>query len=145
MISRLRIGVVVACFLLAALPVGAGKGEPDQVVVQHILIAFKRSVPNKTLERSRKEARALAESLLDRAVAGEEFDALVKEYTDDQYPGTMLLTNKGANRVRGGRTRDDVVPKFGDLSFRLEIDEVGLVSHHAALSPYGWHVIKRLE
>jgi len=145
MISRLRIGVVIACFLLAALPVGAGKGEPDQVLVQHILIAFKRSVPNKTIERSRKEARALAESLYDRAMKGEDFDALVKEHTDDQYPGMMLLTNKGAKRVQGGRTRDDVVPKFGDLSFRLEVDEIGLATHHAALSPYGWHVIKRIE
>ena len=145
MISKLRIGVVVACCLLAALPAGARKGEPDQVVVQHILIGFKRSVPNKTIERSRKEARALAESLFDRAVAGEDFDALVKEYTDDQYPGKMLLTNKGVNPVRGGRTRDQVVAKFGDLSFRLEVGEVGLASHHAALSQYGWHVIKRLE
>jgi hypothetical protein len=31
------------------------------------------------------------------------------------------------------------------VSFRLEVDEIGLASHHAALSPYGWHVIKRLE
>jgi hypothetical protein len=145
MISRLRIGVVVACFLLAALPIGAGKGEPEKVLVQHILIAFKRSVPNKPLKRTRKEARALAESLYDRAVKGEDFDALVKEYTNDQYPGMMLLTNKGAPQVQGGRTRDDVVPKFGDVSFRLEVDEIGLASHHAALSPYGWHVIKRLE
>ena len=145
MISRIGVGMVVACLLLAALPAGAGREEPDKVVVQHILIGFKKSVPNKTLERSRKEARALAEHLLDRAEKGEDFDALVKEYTDDQYPGKMLLTNKGASQIRGATTRDQVVAKFGDLSFRLEVGEIGLASHHAALSPFGWHVIKRLE
>jgi parvulin-like peptidyl-prolyl isomerase len=41
--------------------------------------------------------------------------------------------------------RSQVVAKFGDLAFRLEVGEVGLASYHAALSPYGWHVIKRLE
>ena len=71
MVSKLRIAVVIACLLLTALPLTAGKkDEPDQVVVQHILIGFKKSLPNRILERTRKQARALAESLLERAQNG---------------------------------------------------------------------------
>ena len=145
MVSKIRIGMMVVCLLLAGLPAMAKKGEPDQVVVQHILIAFKKSVPGRDIERSRKAARALAESLWERIGNGEDFDALVKEYTDDQYPGKLLLTNTGVNPIRGGRTREQVVPRFGDVSFRLEVGELEMAKHHAALSPYGWHIIKRLE
>jgi len=145
-----RIGAAVlagAAVLVAAPPAGAGRreGEPQRVVVQHILIGYKRSVPGKTLERSRERAKALAEELLERARAGEDFDALVKQYTDDKYPGRMVLTNDDAAVVAGGTRRDQIVPRFGDVSFSLAPGEVGLAAHHAALSQFGWHVIKRLE
>ena len=148
MVSKTRIVVMIACLLLlAASPLAAGKkDEPEQVVVQHILIAFKKSIPGRDeITRTRKQARALAESLFERATSGEDFDALVNEYSNDTPPGKLLLTNKGVNPVRGGRTRDQVVPRFGDASFRLGVGEMELISHHAALSPYGWHIIKRLE
>jgi parvulin-like peptidyl-prolyl isomerase len=136
---------MLACLLLAASPLQAKKGEPDTVVIQHILIGYGKSVPDKKLDRKRSEARDLAEELLRRAQEGEDFDAMVKEHTNDAYPGIMLLTNDGVNPVRGGTVRSNVVAKFGDMSFQLEVGEFGLVKHHAALSPYGWHIIKRLE
>jgi foldase protein PrsA len=145
MVSRSCVALVLTGCLLAALPVHARKGEPDKVVVQHILVGFKKSVPGKTLDRTKQQAKALASDLLRRAEEGEDFDALVKEYTDDRYPGMMLLTNKDAPRVSGGTMRSQVVAKFGDVAFRLEVGEVGMASYHAAMSPYGWHVIKRLE
>jgi hypothetical protein len=37
------------------------------------------------------------------------------------------------------------VARFGDVAFGLAVGEVGLAAYHAATSPYGWHVIKRLE
>ena len=141
----LRVTAILAIFLLAVVPLSARKGESDKIVVQHILIGFKKSVPNQTLERDKRTARTLAEQLLERALAGEDFDALVKEYTNDKYPGILLLTNKDAPRIAGGTMRSQVVAKFGDLSFRLEVDEIGIAAYHAASSPYGWHVIKRLE
>ncbi len=141
-----RISVVVLVgFLVALVPAQAKKDEPKKITVQHILIAFKRSIPNKPQERSKKEARALAQQLLQRAQEGEDFDALVQEYTNDQYPGIMLVTNKGEPRVPGGRPRDQLVPKFGDVSFQLEVGEIGIANYHAGLSPYGWHIIQRLE
>ena len=147
MVSKTKIVLILACLLLTALPLAAKrkKGEPDQVVVQHILIGFKKSLPGRTLERSRKQARALAESLLARAEEGEDFDALVKEYTDDQYPGKYLMINDEVKQVRGATKRSSMVARFGDVAFSLEVDQVDMAAHHAALSPFGWHIIKRLE
>jgi foldase protein PrsA len=138
-------GLALGSMLISVLPLAAAKTEPDRVVVQHILIGFKKSIAGKTLERSKAEARGLAEELLRRAQKGEDFDALVKEYTNDKYPGKYLLTNKDAPRVSGGMTRQEMVARFGDVAFRLEVGEVGLAEYHAVFSPYGWHVIKRLE
>ena len=144
-LNRVSVLVLVG-FLVALLPAQAGEDEPQRVTVQHILIGFKRSIPNKPpQERSKKEAKTLAQELLLRAQAGEDFDALVEEYTNDSYPGFMLLTNKGEPRLSGGYTRDQVMPKFGDVSFRLEVGQVGIANYHAGLSAYGWHIIKRVE
>jgi len=121
------------------------KDEPDVVVVQHILIGFKKSVAGKELERTKKEAAALAEELLQRAQAGEEFDALVKEYTDDQYPGVYRLTNFDAPLMQDSHERKSMAANFGAVAFELEVGEVGLAKFHPGNSPYGWHVIKRLE
>jgi foldase protein PrsA len=146
MVSRRTVAWILVLFVLAALPAAAGhKDEPDKVVVQHILIGFKKSVPNKKLDRKREQARVLALDLFRRAQEGEDFDALVKEYTDDTYPGILLLTNEDAPVLPEATKRSDVVPRFGDVSFELEIGEVGLAKYHAALSPFGWHIIKRLE
>jgi len=145
MASRLRAVLVLLVLLLVAMPWHARRDEPDRVVVQHILIGFKKSVRGKTIERTKQEAKALAEDLVRRAQEGEDFDALVKEYTDDRHPGIMILTNTDAPRRPGATMRSQVMGKFGDLAFRLEVGEVGLATYHAALSKFGWHVIKRLE
>ena len=123
----------------------AGRQEPEAVVVQHILIGFKGSVRGKTIERSKKEAKALADELLARALAGEDFDALVKQYTDDRHPGRYKLTNSGEPRENGAQQRGDMVPRFGDVAFSLEPGQVGVAEYSAGSSPFGWHIIKRLE
>jgi foldase protein PrsA len=121
------------------------ESEPARVVVQHILVAFKKSVPDKKIERTKKEAEALAQDLLRRARAGEDFDALVVEYSADRPPGKMILVNRDQPKTAGSRGRDEVVPKFGDVAFSLEVGEIGLAEYSYGGSPYGWHVIKRLE
>jgi len=142
---RSRTGVLLAlvCLLLAIFP-AQGK-EPEKITVQHILIGFKNRIPDKPLERSKQEAKKLAFELLQRAQDGEDFDALVKEYTNDNFPGIMLVTNSKAPQVAGGRKRSQLVPKFGDVAFRLEVGEVGMANFNTAVCPYGWHIIKRLE
>ena len=142
---RFKTGIplILFCFLVAVYP-AQGK-EPEQITLQHILIGFKNTIPNKPQERSRKEAKELAYQILQRAQDGEDFDALVKEYTNDTVPGIMIVTNNKASAVAGGRKRSDLVPKFGDVAFRLEVGEVGMANFNTAICPYGWHIIKRLE
>lgn len=140
---------IVLALSLSVLPAVAKKpkkeAEPNRVVVQHFLIGFEKSIKTKKIERSKKEARDLAEELYQRALDGEDFDVLVKDYTDDKYPGIMSLTNKGAPMRGDSQTRADVVFGFGDLSFSLEVGEIGIVPYGFSASPYGWHIIKRLE
>ena len=114
------------------------------MVVQHILIGFKRSIAGKKITRTKKEAQALAESLLKRIEEGEDFDALVKEFTDDRYPGYIAMANTGVDPM-GGMSRRDMVDGFGDVSFSLEVGEVGVCPWHGRKSPFGWHIIKRME
>ena len=72
--------------------------EPDVIKVQHILIAFKDAVgfrgraPEGARTRTRQEAEELAVTLLERAQDGEDFGALVKEYTDDSASDIFGMT-----------------------------------------------------
>lgn len=121
--------------------------EPERVEVQHILISFKGAIPDEKVIRSKEEAKLLAEELFGRAKAGEDFDALVKEYTDDQYPGIYRMSNSGIvpDSAKEEFSRDRMVKAFGDVSFSLLVGEVGMASYDPAASKYGWHIIKRLK
>lgn len=61
-------------------------GEPESIAVQHVLISFEGAARNvaKT-ERTAEEAKALAEEILAKAKAGEDFTALVKAHSDDNF------------------------------------------------------------
>jgi foldase protein PrsA len=131
--------------LLVPLLLASKPPEPPWVKVQHILVGFKGSIHGKTIERTKAEAQALAEKLLERAKGGEDFDALVKQYTDDRYPGIYILTNTNAPRRGDARMREQMVVAFGDVAFRLGVGEIGMAAHSGVNSPYGWHIIKRLE
>jgi parvulin-like peptidyl-prolyl isomerase len=118
--------------------------EPEKVTVQHILISFKGKT-KKPVTRKKAEAEALAKSLMERIAKGEDFDALVKEYTDDQYPGIYTMTNDGVPIMSGTHAREQMAMSFGDVAFSLAVGEVGLARYDGFKSPYGWHIIKRLE
>lgn len=121
--------------------------EPEHITLQHILIGFRDSVPGKGITRTKEEAATLAKDIVKKAKEGGDFDALVREYTDDQAPGIYKLANRGAraNRAAGEYPRDGMVPAFGNVGFALEAGEVGLAEYDPKSSPYGWHVIKRIE
>ena len=152
--SNRRLAAWVLMLALVALPVwvetAAKKGEPkepepDVVVVQHILISFKGKVDkSKGVTRTKKEAEALATDLFERAKT-EDFDALVKEYSNDAYPGIYKMTNNGAPIMTGAVPRSGMVPAFGDVAFALSVGEVGMANYSGGSSPYGWHIIKRLS
>jgi hypothetical protein len=121
--------------------------EPEHVTVQHILIAFKGSIPDPKVTRSREDAEKLALQIFERAKAGEDFEAMVKTYTNDSFPGIYKMANAGVTpdpaKQEFSRTR--MVKAFGDVSFSLEVGGVGLAVYDPATSKYGWHVIKRLK
>ena len=118
--------------------------NPDVVTVQHVLISFKGKI-SKPVERTKKQAEELAWEIFDRAEAGEDFDALVKEYTNDSHPGIYTMVNRGVAQPPGTSKRDNMAVNFGDVSFRLDVGEIGMAKFHAELSPFGWHIIKRIE
>ncbi len=114
--------------------------------MQHVLVSFAGKLPGTMVRRSEEEARQLAIDILERAESGEEFDVLVKEYTDDSYPGIYGMANQGVvpqgeNEYR----REDMVPGFGDVAFALAPGGFGLCEFDAMKSPFGFHIIKRLQ
>jgi hypothetical protein len=123
----------------------AVEAAPDHIKLQHVLISFAGKVPGKNVTRSQEEARALAVQILERATKGEDFDELVRTYTDDRPPGIYLLANSGVAPVSGESSRDRMVPAFGNVGFSLAPGKIGMAEYDPRTSPYGWHVIKRLE
>lgn len=178
-------------------------GSPAVIEVQHILISFK-GIPRVNAARSQEEAEALAQELLGRAKKGEDFSALVKEYSDDNMdpadptPGVYRMTAPGCTdpvifagmeermakmnltlepierKVRAGEMtnrqwvaevqkgygpaglaqflqttismpREDMAPAFGDVGFALQPGEIGLAPYDKTSSPFGIHIIKRLQ
>ncbi|MDH3215425.1 MAG: peptidyl-prolyl cis-trans isomerase [Candidatus Krumholzibacteria bacterium] len=152
-----RILVCHLCLLILFVVAGCGakeqtigkqmEAEPDYVTVQHVLIAFDGSVPDKKITRSQDEARRLAEDLFARAKSGEDFDMLVEEYTDDSFPGVYQLANHKAkpDKIKLIFARSQMVSAFGDVAFSLGVGEVGIARYDENRSKYGWHVILRLE
>lgn len=127
-------------------------GQPERLTVQHILVGFEGSVPDKEIPRTVDESRELAQQLLKRAQAGEDFDALVKEFTNDQYPGIYQMANLNVlPDMAPEATEEKLFPRggmvraFGDVSFSLDVGEVGMTDYDLATSKYGWHIIKRIK
>jgi parvulin-like peptidyl-prolyl isomerase len=118
---------------------------PSHVVVQHVLIGFQGTIPGKTITRTEAEAQALAANILARARAGEDFNQLVGQYTDDQIPGIYKIANRGVTPGPYEYRRDGMVQGFGDVAFSLLAGSVGIANYDARLSPFGWHIIKRLD
>ncbi len=111
-----------------------------KAVVKHILVSWRDLAKNydgaidpRAAARSRADADALAVELLGRVRAGEDMDALMAKYSEDQ------------GSAQTGRSYDvtpdaKLVFEFKRLSLRLKPGEAGLVQ-----TTYGWHIIKRLE
>ncbi len=101
--------------------------RPEQVSAAHILISVE--------ERSPEEAKAIAESVLAKLEAGENFEDLVAEYSDD--PGSKSV---GGELGFFGRAR--MVKPFEDAAFALtEPGEIAPLTE----SRFGFHIIRLTE
>jgi hypothetical protein len=119
--------------------------EPDVITVQHCLIGFEGSVPGKSIKRTKEEAKELAERLMKLVQGGDKFEEIINQFTDDSPPGIYKMTNNGVRQVPGAYPRGGMVPAFGDTGFPLQVGEYGLAQHDTAKSPFGWHIVKRIE
>ncbi len=119
--------------------------KADEIEVQHLLVAHKGAGIG-GVTRTLEEAEALTGKLLAEILGGGNFDALVKKHTDDAHPGIYGMTiNGGGDRARNVYARKGMVAAFGDVGWRLDVNEVGVAPYHATKSPYGFHIIKRLK
>jgi len=119
--------------------------EPQHVQVQHILIGFSGSIPGKNITRTKDEAKTLAYEILERARKGEDYDELVRAYTDDSPPGIYGMAAIGVAPGPGEFKRDGMVPAFGNVGFAISPGNIGIADYDPKASPYGWHIIKRLQ
>lgn len=118
---------------------------PQHVQVQHILIGFSGSVPGKSISRTMAEAKTLAYQILERARKGENFDELVRKYTDDSPPGIYGMSGTGVPPGQGEFARGSMVAAFGNVGFSISPGNIGIADYDPAASPFGWHIIKRLK
>jgi parvulin-like peptidyl-prolyl isomerase len=121
-------------------------GEPGMITVKHVLISF-AGAERSEQKRTKEEAQKLAYDLLGRAKSGEDFDKLMKEFSNDPGGGTYTMVNTGlsADQGAGEYERTGMVPAFGDVGFRISVNEIALAEHDPKASPFGYHLIKRVK
>ena len=107
---------------------------PERVRVAHILISTLDPVTQQPLPPDQKRQKLkLANDLKARADKGEDFTALVKQYSDD-----IGSKNKGGEYTFG---RGQMVPEFEGAAFSMKINQIS----DPVESHYGYHIIKLLE
>lgn len=84
----------------------------------------------KTVDEKKAEIEATYKEVLARAQAGEDFEALVEEYSDDG-----MDKDKGYIFKKG-----DMVTEFEEAAWDLAVGEVS-----SCESTYGWHIIKAYD
>jgi parvulin-like peptidyl-prolyl isomerase len=84
--------------------------------------------------RSKEQARAIAEEVLRRAKAGEDFARLVVDYSDEPGAG-----NRGGSLGRFGKGQ--MVGQFEAVAFKLKVHEISEIVE----TGFGYHVIQRTE
>ena len=123
-----------------------------EVTVQHLLVGI--NGPNmQSVKRAAGDAERLTADLYARARSGEDFDTLVKNYSDDQHPGIYTLLSTGTSDLaRGIALRSEMVQGFGDTAWRLEVGEIGVTEYDpgpwamgTGKAEFGFHIVKRLR
>ncbi len=108
---------------------------PKKIGARHILIQWMGAErAPASVVRSREQAYAVAQQVLKRAKAGEDFARLAIEFSDEPGAGP-----RGGSLGRFGRGQ--MVPAFEEAAFKLEVGEISDIVE----SPFGYHIIQRTE
>ncbi len=122
---------VISSDILAREPVA------NSAMVKHILIGWNDGgdgpKDDRAKKRTKKDAEELVKSLMTQLKGGADFDALMKQYSED--PGSA-----GSARAYAVAPDAQLVIEFKQLGLRLQLNEVGVVE-----SEYGFHIMKRVE
>ena len=109
----------------------------NSAMVKHILIGWNDGSDgpkdDRAKKRSKKDAEDLVKSLMTQLKGGADFDAMMKQYSED--PGSA-----GSGRAYAVAPDAQLVIEFKQLGLRLKVGEVGVVQ-----SDYGFHIMKRTE
>ena len=108
------------------------KSEFEQVSAAHILIKTVDDNGDELSAEKKKEAKKLAEEVLKKALAGEDFAKLAKEYSEDgraQNGGDLGFFSKG-----------QMVEPFEKAVFSLKVGEI---DPNLVETQYGYHIIKK--
>lgn len=106
--------------------------EDNYITAKHILITTVDPASGET-KRTDEEAKKEAQSILDRINAGEDFDTLMNQYSED----TGLSNNPNGYTFTEGQ----MLTEFYDGAKALAEDEVS----ELVKSSYGYHIIKRIK
>ncbi len=111
----------------------ANKKDYEQVTARHILIAYKGSpaAQKGKKELTEAEAKAKAEEIRAKLVAGADFAELAKKESDDVGSG-------GRGGELGSFARGQMVPEFEAAAFTAKVGEITPV----VKTQYGYHIIK---
>ncbi len=109
------------------------KEQLNKVTVKHVLVLTNDSETQEPLPEDKvAEKKLLAEEILKKAKAGEDFEALVKQYSED--PGS---------KDEGGEytfAKGEMVPEFEEWAFNAKDGDMDIVK-----TAYGFHVMKFIK
>ncbi|MGK2859649.1 MAG: peptidylprolyl isomerase [Thermoanaerobaculia bacterium] len=131
MLERIEAGTVPTDAQVSAL-YESKKASLETVDARHILVAFVGSPaakPETTL--TEEQAKARAESIKAKIVAGADFSEVAKTESDDTFSG-----KEGGSL--GSFGRGQMVPEFEQAAFSFEVGKVGEIVR----TQFGYHVIE---
>lgn len=119
-----------------AAPPAPPPAEEPQIATSHLLVQYKGSErAPASITRTKEEARKRAEEALAKIKKGQDFAAVVGDYSDE--PGAK---QRGGALPKFGRS-SNFDARFKEGAFKLKPGEVSPVVE----SDFGFHVIKRTE
>jgi hypothetical protein len=108
--------------------------------VKHILIGWKDLADTyqgrldpRAAKRDKAAAEAEVKAILEQLRGGADFDALMKERSED-------IGSASTMRAYAVRPDAQLVIEFRQLSLRLKVGEIGVCQ-----SDFGFHIVKRIE